>query len=159
MWTVSTTIQWQMKSTVFRQLNISNISLSQADIPPLPKITYGIWLKGSSFLKNSLLQSKLLKESLWTCFHLEKKKKEWGSWAVKKGLNSARTLPPFTLGVVQRCVCFQKCEQTFVTISCHFHPGPLKKSLKKMFKLWFKKKQNKKTKTFQSMQTNAKGTK
>lgn len=47
---------------------------------------------------------------------------------MKKGLNSARTLPPFNLGVVQRCVCLQKCEQTFVIITCHFHPGPLKKS-------------------------------
>lgn len=42
-----------MKSTVFRQLNISNISLSQVDIPRLPKITYGIQLKGSSFLKTA----------------------------------------------------------------------------------------------------------
>lgn len=54
---------------------------------------------------------------------LKKKKK---TATLKKGLDSERTLPPFTLGVVQRCVCFQKCEQTFVIITCHFHPHPLK---------------------------------
>lgn len=124
--TLNTTIKWQMKSTVFHQLNISHISFSQADMPRLPKITYGIRLKGSSFLKTASFSLNFLGSRYERAFTTKKKK--WGTWAVKKGLNSARTLPPFNLGVVQRCVCFQKCEQTFVIITCHFHPGPLKKS-------------------------------
>lgn len=49
---------------------------------------------------------------------------------MKRGLDSAGTLPPFTLSVVQRCVCFQKCDQTFVIITGHFHPRALKGPLK-----------------------------
>lgn len=125
-----------MKSPVFHQFNIPNISPSQADSTHLPKKTYGIQLKGSSFSK-TVFQSKLLKEVGMNVLSFKKKKKKKSTAMLKKGLNSARTLPPFTFSVVQRCVCFQKCEQTFVIITCHFHPKPLKKlKAEKMHKLW-----------------------
>lgn len=129
---LNTSIETGMKGPVFHQFNIPNISPSQADSTHLPKTTYGIQLKGSSFSKTVSFSLNFLRRSVWTCFRLKKKKKSRGTATLKKGLNSARTLPPFTLGVVQRCVCFQKCEQTFVIISCHFHPEPLKK-------LWVRK--------------------
>lgn len=75
------------------------------------------------FQKTVSLSPNFLRRSVWPCFRLEKKKKSsWGTTTLKKARNSVRTLPPFTFSVVQRCVCFQKCEQTFVIIRCHFHP-------------------------------------
>lgn len=69
--------------------------------------------EGLQFFKNSLFQSKLLKEVGTNVLSFERKKPAM----LKKGLDSAGTLPPFTLHVVQRCVCFEKCEQTFVIVT------------------------------------------
>lgn len=73
--TLNTTIKWQMKSTVFHQLNISHISFSQADSPRLPKITYGIRLKGSSFLKTASFSLNFLRSRYERAFTQKKKKK------------------------------------------------------------------------------------
>lgn len=72
--TLNTTIKWQMKSTVFHQLNISHISFSQADSPRLPKITYGIRLKGSSFLKTASFSLNFLRSRYERAFTQKKKK-------------------------------------------------------------------------------------
>lgn len=74
--TLNTTIKWQMKSTVFHQLNISHISFSQADSPRLPKITYGIRLKGSSFLKTASFSLNFLRSRYERAFTQKKKKSE-----------------------------------------------------------------------------------
>lgn len=74
--TLNTTIKWQMKSTVFHQLNISHISFSQADIPRLPKITYGIRLKGSSFLKTASFSLNFLRSRYERAFTQREKKKK-----------------------------------------------------------------------------------
>lgn len=118
-----------IKSAVFHQLHIPNISPGQADSARLPRKTYGIQLKGSSFSKTVSFSLNFLRRVGMNVlsFKKKKKKKKLRYCSVEKGLNSARTLPPFTLGVVQRCVCFQKCEQTFVIITCHFHPPAFKK--------------------------------
>lgn len=64
-----------MNGPVFHQFNIPNISPSQADSTHLPKTTYGIQLKGSSFSKTVSFSLNFLRRSVWTCFRLKKKKK------------------------------------------------------------------------------------
>lgn len=122
--TANTAIKWQMKSTVFRQLNISNISLSQADIPPLPKITYGIQLKGSSFLQTASFSLNFLRSRYERAFTSKKKVRYLSDEKRSEFSQDTATFHP-------RCcskVCLlSKFEQTFVIISCHFLLVPLKK--------------------------------
>lgn len=118
---LNTNLKKGIRNPVFHHFNIPNISPCQADSTPLPKKTHGIQLKGSSFSKTVSFSLNFLRRSVRTCFHLKKTPA-----MLKKGLDSAGTLPPFTLHVVQRCVCFEKCEQTFVIITWHFHPHSLK---------------------------------
>lgn len=81
-----------IKSPVFRQFNIHCISEGQADSATLPRQTYGIRLKGSSFLRRpsslNFLRSRyeraLFKKVL----------------PLSKSLDSVETLLPFTLRVV-----------------------------------------------------------
>lgn len=81
-----------IKSPVFRQFNIHCISEGQADSAALPRQTYGIRLKGSSFLRRpsslNFLRSRyeraLFKKVL----------------PLSKSLDSVETLLPFTLRVV-----------------------------------------------------------
>lgn len=53
-----------MKGPVFHQFNIPNISPSQADSTHLPKTTYGIQLKGSSFSKTVSFSLNFLRRSV-----------------------------------------------------------------------------------------------
>lgn len=81
-----------IKSSVFHQFNIHSISEGQADSAALPRQTYGIRLKGSSFLRRpsslNFLRSRyeraLFKKVL----------------PLSKSLDSVETLLPFTLRVV-----------------------------------------------------------
>lgn len=65
---LNTTLKKGIKSPVFHQFNIPNISPSQADSTRLPKKTYGIQLKGSSFSKTVSFSLNFLRRSVWTCF-------------------------------------------------------------------------------------------
>lgn len=67
-WYLNTTLKKGIKSPVFHQFNIPNISPGQADSTRLPKKTYGIQLKGSSFSKTVSFSLNFLRRSVWTCF-------------------------------------------------------------------------------------------
>lgn len=72
---LNTILKKGIKSPVFHQFNIPNISPGQADSTRLPKKTYGIQLKGSSFSKTVSFSLNFLRRLVWTCFRLKKKKK------------------------------------------------------------------------------------
>lgn len=73
-WYPNTTLENGIKSPVFHQFNIPNISRSQADSNRSPTKTYGIQLKGSSFSKTVSFSLNFLRRSVWTCFRFLKKK-------------------------------------------------------------------------------------
>lgn len=65
---------WRVLCSV--KFNIPDISAGQADSAHLPRKTYGIQLKGSSFSKTVSLSLNFLRRSVGPCFRLEKKKKK-----------------------------------------------------------------------------------
>lgn len=109
-----------MKSSVFQRFNTATRGRPgrrRSPPQPPPPAKENIWDSAErlQFFRNSLLQSKLLKEVGMR----------------GESLDRAGTLTPFTPGVVLRCVCFQKCAQTFVIITCHLHPELLERGFRR----------------------------
>ena len=116
-----------MKSPVFHQFTIPNISPSQADRTHLPKKTYGIQLKGSSFSKTVSFSLNFLRRSVWTCFRKKKKVEVLQRWKRSEFSQDTATFHP-------RC-CSKVCllSKMWANLRHHYLPfssRPFKETLR-----------------------------
>lgn len=112
---------------MFHQFNIPSISARQADTSYGPRQTYGIQLKGSSFLRRYSSLNFLRSRSERALF-----KKRYCHF--QKSVDSADTLLPFNRHVVKRCVWFRNVCKPSSSLPAIFIP-PLKGTFKKLHQL------------------------